>query len=110
MQRRSGNLVTNNLNVGALLFEHLPSLRPDGLPKRVILIYEVHLLDVRTVFDEGRERLHLDVGIRVPTEMPKIALVVGQHGVDGGIIEIENLLVGIAVIVLDREFGERRRY
>jgi hypothetical protein len=41
--------------------------------------------------------------------MPKIALVVGQHGVDGGIIEIENLLVGIAVIVLDREFGERRR-
>ncbi len=40
--------------------------------------------------------------------MPKVALVVGQDRIDRSVIEIKHLLVGIAIVVLDREIRQRR--
>ena len=57
---------------------------------------------------EVRQRRHLYVGIGVPAEMPIGAFVVGQDGIDRGVIEIDNLLAGVAVIVFGHPIGQCR--
>ena len=54
-----------------------------------------------------RERLHLDVGICVPAEMPEAALVVREHRIDRRIVEVQDFLAGIALVVLGDEIRQR---
>ncbi len=53
------------------------------------------------------ERFHLDVGIRIPAEMPVVALLVGEHRIDRGIVEVQYFLAGIALIVFRDEIRQR---
>ena len=53
------------------------------------------------------ERLHLDVGVGIPAEMPVIALVVGEHRIDRGVVEIEEFLAGVALVEFGDEIGDR---
>ena len=41
--------------------------------------------------------------------MPEIALLVGQRGIDGGVVEEQHFLAGIALVVLLHGFGDRER-
>ena len=100
------DLVPDDFDVGTLFLQHGARLGADRLSERIVLVYEVDLLDVRPILHEGRERRHLDVGIGVPAEVPVGALGVGQGGVDGGIIEVDDLLAGIAIVVLGHPVGE----
>jgi hypothetical protein len=47
-----------------------------------------------------RQRFHLDVGIRIPAEMPEAALGIGQDRIDRGIVEVENSLPGLRSLYL----------
>ena len=100
--------VADDLDVRTLFLQHGAGLFLHRLSEGIILIDEIDLLDVRPVLHEVRQRRHLDVGIGVPAEMPVGAFVVGQHGIDRGVVEIDDLLAGVAVIVFADPVGQGR--
>ena len=99
--------VADDLDVGPLLLEHGARRLRHRMAERIVLVDQIDLLDVRLGLHERRQRRHLDVGVGVPAEMPVRAFVVGQNRIDRGIIEIEDLLAGIAVVVLRHPVGQR---
>ena len=92
-------LVADDLDVGALLREHLARRAAHRLAERIILVDQIDLLDAGARLHVVGERFHLDVGIGVPAEMPEIAFLVGEHRIDGGVIEIHDFLARIAIVV-----------
>src|SRR6266576_3548430 len=86
--------VADNFDVGPLRLQHGLSRGADRFTERIVLIDQVKLLDGRNALHVIGERLHLDVGVRIPAEMPEAALRVGQNRIDGGIVEIQDFLAG----------------
>ena len=101
--------VADDLDVRPLGAEHRLGGGSDGLAERVILVDQIDVLDGGRGLHVVGERLHLDVGVGIPAEMPEAALVVGQNRIDRGIVEVENFLAGIALVVLCDEIRSARR-
>ena len=101
------HLVADDLDIGAFLREHLARGAAHGLAERIILVDQIDLLDVGARLHVVGERFHLDVGIGVPAEMPIAAFLVGEHRIDGGIVEIDDFLARIAFVVLADLIFER---
>src|SRR5258708_8486213 len=98
----------NNLDVGTLLCQHRSGLRPKTLSERIILIEEIDSLDGGLSLHIVGQSRHLDVGIGIEAEMPEVTFLVGENGVVGGIVQVENLTVRIAFVVLENEVRERK--
>ena len=75
---------------------------------RVVHIDQIDLLNRRLILDVVGDRLQLHVAVGVEAEMPEVAGVVGQAGIDGGIVQVQNAAVGIAFIVLGDSLAQRR--
>ena len=99
--------VADDLDVRTLFFQHRTRRGAHGFAERIILIDEVQLLDGGNALHVVGEGFHLDVGIRVPAEVRKAALVVGEDGVDRGVVEVEHFLAGVAFVVLGDEVTQR---
>ena len=99
--------VADDLDVRPLGAEHRLGGGSDGLAERVVLVDQVDVLDGGRGLHVVGERLHLDVGVGIPAEMPEAALVVGQHRIDRGIVEVQDFLAGIALVVLGDEIRQR---
>ena len=100
-------LVADHLDVGTLGLQHLGGGLAHGLAERIVLIDQVDLFDVLLALHVVGQRLHLDVGVGVPAEMRERALLVGQHRIDRGIVEIDHFLAGVALVVFGDPIGER---
>ncbi len=100
-------LVADDLNISAFGFEHGARLRAHRLTKRIVLIDQVHFLDARRGLHVVGQRLHLDVGARVPAEMIEAALLVGEDRIDGSIVEVQDFFARIAFVVFGDEVGQR---
>ena len=92
---------------GRFVFDHLDGVGAHRLAERIVLVDQVQLLDVRVRLHVAGERFHLDVGVRVPAEVPVVALVVGEHRIDRGVVEVDDFLAGIALVVLGDELRNR---
>src|SRR6266478_3543956 len=99
--------VADNFDVGPLRLQHGLGRGADRFTERIVLIDQIKLLDRRNALHVIAERFHLDVGVRIPAEMPEAALRVGQNRIDGGIVEIQHFLAGIALVVFGNEVGQR---
>jgi hypothetical protein len=54
-------------------------------------------------------RFHLHRRVGVEAEVPEAALAVGEVGVDRSLVEVDDLLAGIALVVLVDRVDERER-
>ena len=79
--------VANNFNIGALFRDIAHSGGCDSFTKAVILADHVDFFDGVITGNHIGQSVHLDVGIRVKSEMPKVAFIVCQRGVDCGIVQ-----------------------
>ena len=102
-------LVADDLDVGALLGQHLARRRGDGLAERVILVDEIDGLDLLILRDDVGHRRHFHVGVGVEAEMPEIALLVGERRIDGRIVQEQHFLARIALVVLLDRLGDGER-
>ena len=100
-------LVADDLDIRPFRGEHRLGRGANGFSKRIILIDQVNFLDRGHVLYVIGKRFHLDVGIRVPAEMPVAALVVGEGRIDRGIVEVQDFLARIAIIVFGDEIRQR---
>ncbi len=102
--------VTDDLDVGTLGLEHREGRCADRFAERVVLIDQVDLLHRRLGLHVVGQRFHLDVGIRIPAEVPVAALVVREARIDRGIVEEQHFLAGVAFVVLVDEVDQRARH
>ena len=100
----------HDLDVGALARQVLLRELRHLVAVRVVLVQQVHLLDVGLVLDEGGQRFHLHRRVGVEAEMPVAALAVGEVGVDRGVVEVDDLLAGVALVVLVDGVDDGRRH
>ena len=100
-------LVADDLDVGPLLAQHADGGLGHGLPERVVLADDVHLLDVLVGGDHVGERGHLHVGVGVEAEVPVVALLVRQRRVHRRVIQVEDAVAGVALVVLLHGVGDR---
>ena len=99
--------VADDLDVGPLGGEHRPGGGADRFAERIVLVDQIDVLDGRHGLHVVGERLHLDVGVRIPAEMPEAAFLVGQDRIDRGIVEVQHFLAGIALVVFGDEIRQR---
>ena len=99
-------LVADDLDVRPLGLHHGDGGRTHGLAERVVLVDQVDLLDVGLRLHVVGQRFHLDIGVGIPPEVRIGAFVIGQDRIDGGIIEVQDLFAGIALVVLGDPLGK----
>ena len=58
---QGANYVTDDLDIGTLHIQHGARLCAHRLAEGIVLVDEIDLLDAGSTFQEGRQRLHLDV-------------------------------------------------
>ena len=102
-------VVADDFDVGALVFQIRLGKLGNLLSVRVVLIDQVDLLDLRLGFHESGERLHLHGRIGIEAIVPVAALAVGQVGVDGCVVEVQQLFARIAGVVLFNRIDDRQR-
>ena len=93
-------IVTHDLDVRTLLFQHFPGRFGYRLTEAVVLVDQVHLLDVVVGGDVVGQRVHFHVGVGVEAEVPVGTTLVGERGVHGGVVQIQHLVTGVALVVL----------
>ena len=98
--------VADDLDVGRLAPSILRA-SAHGLAERVVLVDQIEFLDIGPGLHVVGERLHLDVGVRIPAEVPVIALVVGEDRINRRVVQINEFLAGIPLIVLGGEIRNR---
>ena len=98
-------LVAHHLHVGPELGQEGLHVALDRLPEEIVLVQEIDLGDVLRERADHRLRLHADV--RVHAEVPVAALLVGQLGGDGAAIDVDDAVVGIALVVLVHRLDQR---
>src|SRR6266567_3716686 len=99
-------LVTDDLDVGTLGSQHLARFRAHGLAERVVLVDQIEFLDIGPGLHVVGQRRHLDVGVRIPAEVPVAALVVGQDRIDRRVVQINEFLARISLDVFRGEIGD----
>jgi hypothetical protein len=98
--RERVQVLADDLHVGRLRRRLLLGELGDLVAVRVVLVQQVHLLDVRLVLHEGGHRLHLHRRVGVEAEVPVAALAVGEVGVDRRVVEVDDFLARVALVVL----------
>ena len=99
--------VADDLDIRPLLIQHGACELLHGLPEGIVLVDKIDLLDFWPALDECRRRLHPHVRADIPTEMPETAFRIGKSGVHGAVVEIEDLLAGVAIVVLAQPLVQR---
>ena len=97
---------------GRLRARYLARRLRHRLAEGVVLVDQVHVLDLLAVLGHvGGQRLHLHVAVGVEAEMPEAALRVGEVRVHRGVVQVQDLLAGVALVVLvhrvDQRAGDR---
>jgi len=69
-------------------------------------LIKIELLDIGPGLHVVGQRRHLDVGVRIPAEVPVIALVVGQDRIDRRVVQIKEFLARISLVVFRGEIGD----
>jgi hypothetical protein len=100
--------VADDLHVGALHAELAARLAQHRLAEAVVLPDQVHALERGVVLHRVHQRGHAHVGMRVETEVPEAAALVGQHRVDRGVVEEDHAARRIALVVLVDGIEQRR--
>ncbi|MPN22769.1 hypothetical protein SDC9_170153 [bioreactor metagenome] len=72
-------LVAHHGHVGALRAQLLLRLAQHGLTEAVVLADQVHALERLVFTDHVHQRGNAHIGMRVETEMPEAAFLVGQR-------------------------------
>ncbi len=102
-------LLTQDLDIGSERLELSASLSQHGLAKAVVLPDQVGRLDLFVVLEYLHQRHHAHVGMGVKTEMPEAAFFVGEHRVDGRVVEEQHPFARLTVIVLVDRVDQRQR-
>ena len=92
--------VADDFNVRALGLQKLHRSSSNGFTKRIVLTNQIDFLDVFIGGHDVGQGVHLDVRIGIETEVPEVALVVGQCRIHRRIVEEDDLLIRIAAVVL----------
>ena len=74
----------------------------------IILIDQIDLLDARILGEIAGQRLHLHVGVGVEAELPETAFGIGHGRVYRAVIQIDELLAGIALVVFGHGVFKRQ--
>ena len=103
---------THNFHVSALACNVFLEIARNLLAVGVVLVQQIHVFDLRLVFHEGGQRLHLHGGVSIQAEVPIVALLIGQGRVNRRVIKVHHFLAGVALVVLghgvrDRQGGTR---
>mmetsp|Transcript_57664 Transcript_57664/g.135770 ORF Transcript_57664/g.135770 Transcript_57664/m.135770 type:complete len:224 (+) Transcript_57664:1018-1689(+) len=102
-------VLADDLDVRALARQHFLGVLGDLVAVGIVLVQQVDLLDVRLVLHEGGQRLHLHRGVGVEAEVPVAALAVGQVGIDGRVVQVDDFLAGVALVVFADRVAQRQR-
>ena len=92
-------VVADDLDVGPLAREVVLRGTADLLSERIVLADDVHLLDGLVFRQHSGHRLHFHVGVGVETEMPEAAFAVGHVRVERAVVQVHDLLAGVAFVV-----------
>ena len=90
--------VTDDLNVRPQLAEVVLHLALHRLPEQIILVDQVDLLHF--LGQRANHHFGLHAAMQVEAEMPEAALLVGELGRHRAAVQIDDAVVGIAVVVL----------
>ena len=99
----------NDLDVRALAGQGFLGVLGNLHAVRIVLAQDVDLLDVLLAFHEAGHGFHLHRGVGIETEVPVAALVVGQIGIDGRVVQVDDFLARVAFVVLGDRIGQRQR-
>ena len=89
-----GAVPHHHAHIGALGCQLALGFAQHRLSKTVILADQVHVLQCLVLAHHVHERGHAHVGMGIKAEMPEAALLVGQTGFHGGIVQNSTRLAG----------------
>ena len=98
--RERVQVVAHDLDVRALSCKVFLRRARHGLAERVVLVDQVHVLDLGVLGHVGGQRLHLHVAVGIPAEVPEAALGVVEIRIHRGVVEVHDGLARIAFVVL----------
>ncbi len=102
-------VVADDLHVLAFLRQHFLGVLRHLVAVGIVLADDENLLHLLVTLQEVGDRLHLHFAVGIEAEVPEAAFLVGQRRVDGGVVEEEHGLVGIARVPLVDRVDQRVR-
>ena len=101
--------VTHEFHVGRALLQQPARGGLEGLAIGIVLIHQVHLLDLRIAIDLSHQRGHLHVHVGVEAEVPERAQLVRERRRHRGVIQEHDLLTRVSLVVLVDELDDVER-